>query len=59
MAHQNETKSLSQCSTAEEYTRPFILLSFQPIISLCNDIFGIRRERDHHSSCDSIGQRRD
>ena len=41
MACQHEIKSLSQCSTWEEYTRPFILLPFQPIISRSNDIFGI------------------
>ena len=48
MAHQHDIKSLSQCSTAEEYTRPFILLSFQPIISHSSDIFSIRRRRNHH-----------
>ena len=45
MTHQNEIQSLRQRSTGEEYTRPFILLPFQPIISRSNDIFGIRRGR--------------
>ena len=33
MTHQNEIKSLRQFSSAEEYIRPLIQLSFQPIIS--------------------------
>ena len=48
MAHQHDIKRLSQCSTAEEYTRPFILHSFQPIISHSSDVFGIRLGRDHN-----------
>ena len=48
MAHQLDIKRQGQYSTAEEYTRPFILYSFQPIISHSSDIFGIRRGCDHH-----------
>jgi len=48
MAHRHDSKSLSRFSTAEEYTRRFILLSFQPIISYYIDLFGIRCGRDHH-----------
>ena len=42
MANQYEIKSLSQCSTAEEYARRLILISFQPILSLIDDIFETR-----------------
>jgi hypothetical protein len=52
MAHQHDIKRLSQCSTAEEYTWPFFLHSFQPIISHCSDIFEIRRGSEHHPFCD-------
>ncbi len=54
MAHQHDIKSLSQLSTAEEYTRPSILLAFQPIISHSNNIRGIERGREHYFFYDSI-----
>jgi hypothetical protein len=39
MARQHDIKSPSRFSRAEEYTRPFILLSFQPIISRSSDFY--------------------
>ena len=44
MAHQLDSKSLSLSSTTENYTRPFILHSFQTVIFHISDIFGIRRD---------------
>ena len=42
MAQLNKIKSLSQHSTAEDYTRPFILLPFQLIFSHSDDNFDTR-----------------
>ncbi|MCK5420504.1 MAG: hypothetical protein KAI93_18395 [Desulfobacterales bacterium] len=58
MANQYKIKSLSQCSTAEEYARRLILLSFLPILSLRDDIFETRCRHDFHLFCDSTGRRR-
>jgi hypothetical protein len=37
MAHQHNIQSLSQNSTAEEYTQPFILHSIKPLLSPAQD----------------------
>ena len=54
MANPNEIKSLSQHSTAEDYTRPFIVLPFQLISSYSDDIFGTRYRLDFHHFCDWV-----
>jgi hypothetical protein len=46
MTHLNKIKSLSQQSTAENYTRPFIQLPFQLIFSHRDDIFSTRYRLD-------------
>ncbi len=53
MANQNQTKSLIQRLTAEEYVRRLILLPFQPIISHIDDIFKTRCRKSFHQFCDS------
>ena len=46
MTHSIAIKRRSQRTTAEDYTRPFILLSFQIIFSHSIDIFGTRCRLD-------------